>query len=290
MKKSVAIVLLNDKNEICLVSRKDDHNNFGLIGGKVDDIDLQHPILDETEAAGVRETKEETGLDIFNLRLILVCPEGTRMAYTYLADWSGEINHSEPHVVKWGSMEDLLEGTFRKYNLLVKDSLDWLGVPYKASKISKDNRITFNKNKDPYGWLSNMSPYPIEFDNKSWRTTEALFQALRFSDENIREAIRLEKSPMAAKSIAKSNADMMVITQLGLTDISNMRLCLRLKIEQHPELKIVLKKTGNAIITEDVTARGDVGSNLFWGALFNGNEWIGKNTLGNLWMELRSMI
>jgi predicted TIM-barrel enzyme/8-oxo-dGTP pyrophosphatase MutT (NUDIX family) len=132
MKKSVAIVLINDKGEILAVSRKDDHSNFGLVGGKVDDDDN-----DDTEAAAIRETKEETGLDIKNLRLILVCPEGTRMAYTYLADWEGEIHTDEPHVVKWTAFQTIMEGRYAKYNLLVKNSLEWLNIPFKMNRESR---------------------------------------------------------------------------------------------------------------------------------------------------------
>ena len=63
--------------------------------------------------------------------------------------------------------------------------------------------IAFTKVALPFGWLGNMAPYPVTYGGKAWRTTEALFQALRFEDESIREAIRQEKSPMAAKLVAK---------------------------------------------------------------------------------------
>jgi hypothetical protein len=37
-----------------------------------------------------------------------------------------------------------------------------------------------NKNPNlPYGWLGNMSQYP-DFGGVIWKTTEALFQGLRF--------------------------------------------------------------------------------------------------------------
>jgi len=48
-----------------------------------------------------------------------------------------------------------------------------------------------------------------------------------------------------------------------------------------------LINTGDAWIVEDVTARGDVGGNLFWGAMLVDGKWVGKNTLGQLWMDLR---
>ena len=49
--------------------------------------------------------------------------------------------------------------------------------------------IAFTKVKLPYGWLGNMSPYPIKFGDDTYLTTEALFQALRFSDPEIQAKI-----------------------------------------------------------------------------------------------------
>lgn len=70
--------------------------------------------------------------------------------------------------------------------------------------------IAFTKVKLPYGWLGNMAAFPIIYNNKNYRTTEALFQALRFlKNPEIQELIRLEKSPMSSKMFAKSKKDLM---------------------------------------------------------------------------------
>ena len=47
--------------------------------------------------------------------------------------------------------------------------------------------IAFRRVKDAYGWLGNMSPYPITYMGNAWRTSEALFQALRTDDYAVRE-------------------------------------------------------------------------------------------------------
>jgi len=147
--------------------------------------------------------------------------------------------------------------------------------------------IAFTKTKLPFGWMGNMSPYPIKFGEDTYKTTEALFQALRFSDNDIKAIIREEKSPMGAKLAAKSRIAQMTIEQLSEKDVANMRMCVKLKVEQHPTLGVELLSTGNAIIIEDVTNRGDKGSNLFWGAMLVDGEWVGRNVLGNIWMDLR---
>lgn len=153
------------------------------------------------------------------------------------------------------------------------------------------NVISFTKVSLPYGWLGNMSPYPIEFGGKTWRTTEALFQALRFKDEEIQELIRAEKSPMGAKMVMNANSKYIVIEKHGVKDLMNMKMCLKLKISQHPKLVDELIGTGDLPIIEDVTKRGDVGGNLFWGAMLVDKDgtktWVGNNALGKLWMEIR---
>jgi len=147
--------------------------------------------------------------------------------------------------------------------------------------------IGFTASRLPYGWMGNMSPFPIKFGDDTYRTTEALFQALRFSDNDIKALIREEKSPMGAKFVAKARVSEMTVEQLSDKDIVNMKMCIKLKVEQHPELAKELLATGDAKIYEDVTNRGDKGSNLFWGAMLVDGEWVGKNILGNIWMELR---
>ncbi len=146
--------------------------------------------------------------------------------------------------------------------------------------------ISFTKVSLPYGWLGNMSYHNIEYDGKLWHTAESLFQALRFTDDVIREEIRSFKNPMQAKKHAKSKVHLMTVKPLSDEDVYNMKMVLKLKIEKHPELKKELLSISGTII-EDCTKRGRSGSNIFWGSVFEDGKWIGKNVLGNLWMSLR---
>lgn len=151
--------------------------------------------------------------------------------------------------------------------------------------------ITFTKVRLAYGWLGNMSPHRIWYDETYWPTSEHLFQALRFSQGSPeRDKILSEKSPMAAKLAAKSMLAHATIEPRSAQDLDNMRLCLRLKIEQHPDLRTQLLATGDANIIEDVAKRQNV-SGLFWGmAAQPDGTWKGDNWLGKLWVELRSSL
>lgn len=148
--------------------------------------------------------------------------------------------------------------------------------------------IAFKKVKDAYGWLSNMSPHPIEVGGITYRTAEHLFQAMRFPlESDARTAIVAAKSPMAAKMEAKKYAAKMVIAPRGHADQNNMAYVLLLKVAQHPDLAKALIETHKEPIVEDVTARPNE-SGLFWGMAKDKNDvWTGSNILGRLWMAVR---
>ena len=101
---------------------------------------------------------------------------------------------------------------------------------------------------------------------------------------------------------AKSCKDQMVVEPLSQRDLDNMRLVLRLKAEQHPEILQALIDSGNELIFEDCSRRRH-GSGLFWGAAVTGKtghyvmgedsplpKLEGENWLGKLWMELRNHV
>ena len=156
--------------------------------------------------------------------------------------------------------------------------------------------INFTKTKLPFGWMGNMSPFPIIYDGKEWRTTEALFQSMRFNDDILKERIRAEKSPMGCKFKMKAIVKELEesgelhkrhVVPMSEEDASNMEICVRLKIEQHPDLKTQLIATDDTPIYEDVTSRGARGSNLYWGAMLVDGKWVGENVLGKIWEKVR---
>lgn len=125
MKESVHLVLLNDNGEILSVSRKNNHNDFGLIGGKVDETD------NSRFDALIRETKEETGLTIYekDLTLVFAMHKNGYMGYTYLCKyWEGNIETNEPHIVKWTNFTTILNGSFGDYNIQLMSSLIDMGI------------------------------------------------------------------------------------------------------------------------------------------------------------------
>lgn len=155
---------------------------------------------------------------------------------------------------------------------------------------SEVKEIAFTKVDLPYGWMGNMSAFPIVYNNQEYKTTEALFQALRFTDfPEVQEKIIEQKSPMAAKMIAKQHKHLLKevgYELMGEKDIANMRLCVKLKMEQYPNLAQELIDTKDLMIIEDCSNRPQE-SGLFWGAAYQNGAWVGKNILGHILMDYR---
>ena len=86
MKPTGACVILTKEDKILGVTRKYNHSDWGLPGGKLD------PGETALEAI-IRESKEETGLDIFNVELIDQRVFKDRLVYLFKADWTGEIDY-----------------------------------------------------------------------------------------------------------------------------------------------------------------------------------------------------
>lgn len=115
MEKLAAVgILINSKNEILSVSRKNDLTKFGLPGGKVD--------LGETpEEAVVREVLEETGytVSIVNNKIPFIKNEGKYKVYCFLlkleSDIQAQINDEETGIVKFVEKEIIYTG-FKEYN------------------------------------------------------------------------------------------------------------------------------------------------------------------------------
>jgi len=147
MKITAQVVLINQDGLVLGVSRKDDHFDMGLPGGKMEEQDEDDPMN-----TAIRETYEETGLLVSNLRLVFAIHKEGFMGYTYLAEYNGEINHNEPHVVQWLPMERLILGSFGKYNKMVADSLNDMKVEYVYDTFLGDLEAEIKEyvNKTPY--------------------------------------------------------------------------------------------------------------------------------------------
>ncbi len=154
------------------------------------------------------------------------------------------------------------------------------------------SEIAFTKVDLPYGWLGNMSPHIVKYQNQWYKTAEALFQCMRYEGfPEVQQEIRDQKSPMSAKMAAKKHKKLIAGKSSKedeeRKDLERMRECLLLKLSAHPDLKRRLLGTKDEVIIEDCTKRKG-GSGMFWGmAKMEDGKWVGRNELGKLWMAVR---
>ena len=120
-----------------------------------------------------------------------------------------------------------------------------------------------------------------------WKTTEHLFQALRFPESSpVRHEIFRQASPMGAKMTAKRHKVLRSVIPLSDKDLENMQYCLRLKLDTHRKVREGLMATGNKTLIEDISSRPK--KNDPWGMRLENGLWVGHNILGFIWMELRT--
>lgn len=122
--KASLVLVINDKGEILSVSRKDNHKDKNIIGGKVD--------KGETfRQAAIREAKEETNLDVYDLIPIFFRKDGTYKCVTFIGKYKGIVaktSEKETGVVEWINYDQLFNGSFQEYNRELKSILLKIGI------------------------------------------------------------------------------------------------------------------------------------------------------------------
>lgn len=143
-------------------------------------------------------------------------------------------------------------------------------------------------------WASNFYYAPIVFDGKKanlkeiypqfsfdeleYQTTEHLYQALKTTNDDDKELIRLSKTPGLSK---KNGKNVFLRMDWDYVKLDAMRLSLFLKFHQNPDLLIKLLQTNNEPLIE-YNSWGDT----YWGVCIKTKK--GENWLGRLLMELRT--
>jgi len=101
------------------VSRKDNPNDMGMPGGKIDQGETLYNGM-------VREVYEETGLIIKEGFPFFYKEDNEYFAMVYLiTKWEGIISTNEKGVVKWTNFRELNKGTFGKYNRDLEEHIKW---------------------------------------------------------------------------------------------------------------------------------------------------------------------
>jgi 8-oxo-dGTP pyrophosphatase MutT (NUDIX family) len=198
-----AVILLNGDKVLC-VSRKNNHSDFGCPGGKIEPGET-------SEEGAIREVLEETGLRISHLRKIYSTYYEAidQLAIAYLAEWEGDISTNEPHVVKWGSWDDLKSGSFGEFNQQTEKAILEMNAHEKKITVIEEHNDIYpgscihveNETSTHYNgiWASPWGTYGVEAEKrlcKPWEDPFAWMKNLSHKLVEIEEEI--EPVPLAS--------------------------------------------------------------------------------------------
>ncbi len=150
----------------------------------------------------------------------------------------------------------------------------------------RDKSAVFCKTREQYGGYSNMAAgFPLVVNGVAIRTSEALYQALRFpAHPEVQREVIEKKSPMAAKMVAKHHAAL-TRPDWEVIRVPVMWFALRVKLAQHwRSFGALLQSSGGLPIVE--LSHKDT----FWGAVVQPDgTLVGENVLGRLLDKLRAV-
>lgn len=151
----------------------------------------------------------------------------------------------------------------------------------------KEQAITFS----PYSWLGNMYKSRLYYLGEEWVSVEALFQAMRFNDESIRQKIRKQSLllPLTLCFTTRKYKDYLVVEPMSSMDIENLRTAMELKFEQHTLSRFKLLGTGNAQLIQFINKNKKI-EDVFWGETIKNNQRVGLNIVGKILMEIREKL
>ena len=151
-----------------------------------------------------------------------------------------------------------------------------------------EQSVFFHKKTDDHWILSNMASCPLEIEGIPFKSSEHLFQTLKFATQESVLAVYNSNSPkMTSKHYQKLDGHRREDWGQILVDV--MKFCLHQKYEQCSEFKEELERTKGYHIVELQDAKNDKESTSAngWGVKSKGQNYVGANLMGRLLMELR---
>lgn len=150
-----------------------------------------------------------------------------------------------------------------------------------------DRSVFFHKKTDDYWILSNMSAAPLVVEGVHFKSSEHLFQVMKFATEESIKAVYHSNSPkMTAKHYQKIGGHRR--EDWGAMILDAMKFCLQKKYEQSEDFRAELERTkGYYIVELQDSTKGKESRPNAWGVKTSGEKYVGPNIMGQLLMELR---
>lgn len=154
---------------------------------------------------------------------------------------------------------------------------------YSVGEYPADKCAPFCKVDGEWGIFGNFGRTPLIVGGVVFKTSEQLFQLMKFKDADAVKAVYMAGNP---KMTAKKWEKLCRREDWGTMIVDAMKYCLVTKYTQSEEFRAELEKSKGRFIVEDQTTFRKANPDT-WGAKLKGDKYIGPNLLGRLLMELR---
>ncbi len=143
--------------------------------------------------------------------------------------------------------------------------------------------VKIRKVSEEWGVFCNFARTPIKLEGRTFKTSEQLFQLMKFKDEEAVKAVHAANNPkMTAKHWEKTHRR----ADWGQMIVDAMKFCLQMKYQQSQDFRDALEESKGKYIVEDQTTFRKLQPDT-WGVKPVGDDFVGPNLLGRLLMELR---
>ena len=154
---------------------------------------------------------------------------------------------------------------------------------YSIETYPANECVTIHKVAEPWGIFGNFARTPIVIDEVMFKTSEQLFQLMKFKDKEPVLAVYNANNPkMTTKHWEKTHRR----SDWGQMVVDAMKFCLTKKFEQSEDFRAELERSRGKLIVEDQTSFTKKTPDT-WGVKQQGDNFVGPNLLGRLLMELR---
>lgn len=162
---------------------------------------------------------------------------------------------------------------------------------YSIETYPAEKCVRILKVEDKWGILSNFGHTLLQVDGVTFKTSEHLFQMMKFKDQYPVERIANNitfagKKCYQVKKTVKSYEKDYRRPDWGAMIVDAIKFCLQTKYEQSEPFRNALKESEGYYIVEDQTSFPKKTPDT-WGVKPDGDYLVGPNLLGRLLMELR---
>jgi ribA/ribD-fused uncharacterized protein len=162
---------------------------------------------------------------------------------------------------------------------------------YGYTTYPKSECVTIHKVDEEWGVFCNFASTPIEVGGVVFKSSEHLFQMMKFKDPAVVRSImngitRAGKRCYDIKKTVRSYEKEFRRADWGSMVVDAMKFCLMRKYEQSAMFRAKLQESRGHFIVEDQTTMSKKSPDA-WGVKPDGENFKGPNLLGRLLMELR---